>query len=60
MEDELETAGGIAANLASRNLAIVSHAHFIRDVLIGQLFLGFANEADLGDGVDAVGIKVGV
>ena len=60
MEDELEPAGGIAANLAARHLAIVGHAHFVGNVLVGQLLFGLADEADLGNGVDAVGIEAGV
>ncbi len=60
MEDELQAAGGVAANLAARGLAIVGHADFVGHVFVGQLLFGFADEADLGNGVDAVGIKAGV
>ena len=60
MEDELESARGVAANLAAGDLAIVGHADLVGHVLVGQLLLGLADEADLGNGVDAVGIKAGV
>jgi hypothetical protein len=60
MEDELEAAGGVAANLAAGGLAIVGHADFVGHVFVGELLFGLADEADLGDGVDAVGIEAGV
>ena len=60
MEDELEAAGGVAANLAAGDLAVVGHADFVGHVFVGQLLLGLADEADLGNGVDAVGIKAGI
>ena len=31
-------------------------ANFVRDAFLGKLFFGFADERDLRDGVDAVGI----
>src|SRR5215469_1657115 len=60
MEDELEAAGGIAADLAARYFAVVGHADFVGHVLVGQLLFCFADEADFGNGVDAVGIKAGI
>ena len=56
MENQLEPAGGIAANLAARGLSIVGQAHFVRRVLLGQLFFGLPDERNLGDGVNAVGV----
>ena len=56
MEDQLQAAGGVAANLAARDLAIVGHAHFVGHVFVGELLFGLADEADLRDGVNAVGI----
>ena len=60
VKDELEAARGVAANLAAGGFAIERHADFIRHVFIGELFLGFADEADFGNGVDAVGIEAGI
>ncbi len=60
VEDELESSGGVAANLASSNFAIVGHADFVGNVFAGQLFLSLSYEADLGNGVNAVGIEAGI
>ena len=60
VEDELEAAGGVAADLASGGFAVVAHADFVGDILVGELLFGFADEADFGDGVDAVGVEAGV
>src|SRR5579859_2527756 len=60
MEDELEPAGSVAANLSAGDLAVIGHAHFVGHILFGELLFRFADEADLRDGVDAVGIKAGV
>ena len=60
VEDELEPAGGVAADLAAGDLAVVSDADLVGDVLVGELLLGLADEADLGDGVDAVGVEAGI
>ena len=60
MKDELQAAGGVAANLAARGFAIIRHAHFVGHVFVGQLLFGLADEADFGNGVDAVGIKAGI
>src|SRR6185312_8749993 len=60
MEDELEAAGGVAADLPARDLAVVGYADFVRHIFLGELFFGLADEADLRNGVDAVGIKAGV
>ncbi len=39
VEDELQAAGGIAADLTAGNLAIICHPDFIGDILrFGQLF----------------------
>ena len=57
MEDELQPSGGVAANLAAGDFAIVGHADLVRHILVGELFLGFADERNLGDGVNAVRIN---
>ena len=41
-------------------LAVVGHAHFVGHIFVGQLLFGLADEADFGNGVDAVGIEAGV
>ena len=41
VEDEFETAGGIAADLASGNFTIVGDANLVGDVLFGKLLFGF-------------------
>ena len=60
MEDELEAAGGVAANLAASDFAIEGHADFVGNIFVGELLFGFADEADFGNGVDAVGIEARV
>src|SRR5215469_8670248 len=47
VEDEFQPARRVAANLPARDLAIIRHAYLVRHILIGQLLLGFADEADL-------------
>src|ERR1700761_3504867 len=62
MKDDLEPARGVAANLSSRDLAIVGHADLIGNIFIGQLLFGLADEGDLRDRIDAVRIvsRIGV
>src|ERR1017187_4534688 len=60
VEDEFEPAGGISANLATGNFAIVGHADFVGNVFVGQLLFSLSDEADLGNGVDAVWIEAGI
>ena len=60
VEDQLEAAGGVAANLAAGDFAVVGQADFVGHVLVGQLLLGLADERDFRDGVDAVGIEAGI
>src|SRR5689334_17708712 len=62
MEDDLEAAGGVAANLSAADLSVVSDADFVGYVFIRELLLGLADEGDFRDGVDAVGIvgRIGV
>src|SRR5215472_2618965 len=57
MEDQLQTSCRIAANLPARNLTVVSHPYLVGHVLFCELFLGLADEADLRNRVDAVGVK---
>src|SRR5260370_33764498 len=56
MEDELEASGGVAADLAPRDFAIVGQADFVRNVLFGELFLRLADERNFGAGVNPVGV----
>ena len=35
VEDELQAASGVAANLATRGFAVESHADFVRHVFVG-------------------------
>src|SRR5271170_2082242 len=60
MKDELEASGGVAANLAARDLPVVGHAYFIWNVLIGELLFRLADKRDLRDGVNAIRIDTGV
>ena len=48
VEDQLEPASGVPANLSPCSLTIVGHSNFVRDVFVGELFLSFPNEADFG------------
>ena len=56
VEDELEPACRVAANLAARDFAIVGHTDFVGDILVSELFFGLADEADFGNGVRWVSI----
>src|SRR5438105_2880634 len=60
MEEQLKAAIDLATNLAARDLAIISDANFIGHVFIGELFFCFADEGNLRNGVDAVGIAGGI
>src|SRR5579883_1370456 len=62
MEDDLQASGGVAADLAAGDLSIKSHADLVRNVFVGKLLLGLADERNFGDGEDAVRIagRVGV
>src|SRR5437016_12878958 len=60
VEDELQPAGGVPHDLPARDLAIVSDADFVGHVLFGELLLGFSDERDLGNGIDAVRVTRGV
>src|ERR1700761_364550 len=44
MKDNLQPAGGVAPDLAASNFTIVSDAHFVGHILVGELFLGLADE----------------
>src|SRR5579864_6809729 len=56
MKDELQTAGGIAANLAARDFAIIRDADLVGDIFVCELFFGFADEGNLGNGINSVRI----
>src|SRR5580700_5755957 len=47
---------GVASDLATRDLAIIRHAHFVRHVIVGKLFFGFPDERNFRDGIDSVWI----
>src|SRR5580693_9351694 len=57
VENQLEAAGCIAANLTPRNLPVVSHSHLERHIFIGKLLFGFADKRNLRDRVDPVRIE---
>src|SRR5262249_17264787 len=57
VKDELEAPSCVSADLAARSFAVEGHANFVGDILIGKLFFGLADEADVGDRVDGVWIK---
>jgi hypothetical protein len=56
IEKDFEATGGVAANLSASDFAKIGHAHFVGNALVGELLLGFADEGNFGDGVNAVGI----
>src|ERR1700759_3323716 len=60
MEEELEAAFGVAADLAPGDFAVVGDADFVGNVGFGELLFGFADEGNLRNGVDAVGIAFGI
>src|SRR5580704_1290992 len=47
MKNNLQTAGGIAPDLAAGNLAIISDAYFVGHILVGELLLSLADKRDL-------------
>src|ERR1700761_3788351 len=49
MEDDLQASGRISPDLAACDLTVVRDAHLVRHVFLGELLLGLADEADLGD-----------
>ena len=60
MKDQFETACGVSANLPTRCFAIEGHTNLVGHVFIRELFFGFADEADLGNRVDAIGVEAGI
>src|SRR5216683_915479 len=56
LKNQLEAAGGVAANLAARDFAEKRDAHFVGNTFFRELFFGFADEGNFRDGVNAVGI----
>ena len=60
MEDDLQPPSRVSADLAAGDLAVVGHTDLVGHIFLGKLLFGLADEADLGDGVDAVGVKARV
>src|ERR1017187_4519883 len=60
MEDQLEPPCGVATNLATRNLAIISHAHLVWHILFRELFLRLADKADLRNRINPIRIEARV
>jgi hypothetical protein len=56
IEEKFEAAGSVSPDLPASNLAEVGHANFVGNAFVGQLFFGFTDEGNFGNGVDAVGI----
>src|SRR6185437_10693668 len=53
MEDQFQTSGSIAADLAACNLPVKCHAHFVWHVFVCQLLFGLADKRDFGNCVNA-------
>src|ERR1035438_10442044 len=62
IKDQLQAACSVAADLPARDLAIIGHAHFVRNVVIGQLLFSLADKRYFRNRVDAVriGCRVGM
>src|SRR5579863_1325379 len=60
VEDELQAAGGVSADLTAGDLAVVPDADLVRHVLVRQLLFGLSQERDLGNGVHAERIVGGI
>src|SRR6516164_1929131 len=56
IKDQFQSSRRIPANLPARNLAKVRDPHFVGNALIRQLLLGFPNEGNLRNRINAVGI----
>src|SRR5207253_181042 len=54
IEKQLQSAGGVTANLAARDLAKIGHAHFVGNSFVRELLFRFANEGDFGNAVNPV------
>src|SRR5260370_27386158 len=50
----------MARDLPSRNLPIIRHANFVRNVSIGKLLFGLANKRNLRDRVNPVPVTRGI
>jgi len=59
MEQQLHEADTVTDDLPAGQLAIGRLAGFVRDILLGELLFGLADERDLGDRVDAIGKILG-
>ena len=44
VKQELQSAFGMSADLAARNLAVIGHTYFIGNVGLGELLLGLADK----------------
>ena len=60
IEDQLQSSGRIASYLPAGDFTVVGDADFIGYVFFRELLLGFADEADLRDGVDSVRVEAWV
>src|SRR6202051_242161 len=56
MKNNLQAAGGIAPDLAAGNLTIISDAHFVGHIFVGELLLSLADKRDLRNRINAVWI----
>src|SRR5260370_12026722 len=56
IEDQFQSSGSIAANLAASNLAEIGHTYFVRNTFVRQLLLRLSDERNFRDGVNPVGI----
>src|ERR1700679_923830 len=60
MEDQLQPTGRITSDLSAGNLAVVRNANLVWHILFGELLFCLADEADLGNRINSVGIKSGL
>src|SRR6266702_3680604 len=57
IENQLQAARGVSANLASRNFAEVSHSNFVGNFLVCQLLFRLSDERNLWNRLNSVGIS---
>src|SRR5271166_3901639 len=60
VKNQLQPPRRVAAYLSARNLPVVRYAHFVRYVFLGKLLFRLADEGDLRNGIDPVGIEAGI
>src|ERR1700743_2601126 len=54
VKNNFQAPGSIAADLSTGDFAIVGYAYLVRNVLFGKLLLGFPDERNLRNRIDAV------